>query len=71
MPQSIKSKLIPVEDEEAETIAGPSVDGRPISRHKSPPKSVGLDLPPCPGTPPESVETNEMFEQTWSHFNTA
>jgi hypothetical protein len=53
MPQSIKSKLVPFDDEETENIAQPSLDGRPISRHKSPPKAVGLDLPPRPGTPPD------------------
>ena len=35
---------------------------RPPSRHKTPPKAVGLDLPDLPCTPPESPRVNNMFQ---------
>ena len=39
---------------------------RPPSRHKTPPKNLGLDLPPLPVTPPENKENCavvcDMFE---------
>lgn len=38
---------------------------RPPSRHLTPPKAVGLDLPPSPMTPPNI--TDNIFERTWSH----
>ena len=43
------------------------VDGRPISRHLSPPNAVGLELPPQPMTPPDYSNSEDMFEMTWSH----
>ena len=39
-------------------------DVRPPSRHLTPPKAVGLELPPKPMTPPES---ENLFDKTWSH----
>jgi len=40
---------------------------RPPSRHKTPPKAVGLELPPMPLTPPNLPQMDNKFEKTWSH----
>lgn len=40
---------------------------RPPSRHKTPPKAVGLELPPMPLTPPNLPQMENKFEKTWSH----
>jgi hypothetical protein len=40
---------------------------RPPSRHKTPPKAVGLELPPMPLTPPNLPLKDSKFEKTWSH----
>ena len=36
---------------------------RPPSRHKTPPKAVGLDLPPGPHTPPETQKEIEEVRE--------
>jgi hypothetical protein len=40
---------------------------RPPSRHKTPPKAVGLELPPMPLSPPNLPLKESKFEKTWSH----
>ena len=65
-PKSFKQRLHSLDDEITEEEKLPMrtmEDDRPISRHKLPPESVGLDLPPWPCTPPDSAK----LEMTWSY----
>ena len=66
-PKSIKTRLHDLDQdldfEEKLPMPSNEEDSRPISRHKTPPKAVGLELPPWPVTPPDS----NKLEMTWSH----
>mmetsp|Transcript_19545 Transcript_19545/g.35774 ORF Transcript_19545/g.35774 Transcript_19545/m.35774 type:complete len:277 (-) Transcript_19545:576-1406(-) len=50
----------------ADRLVATSHGVRPPSRHLTPPKAVGLDLPSTPITPP-NMPQDDMFEKTWSH----
>jgi hypothetical protein len=66
-PKSIKTRLLSLDqdipEEEKPPMRSIGDEVRPPSRHKTPPKATGLELPPWPVTPPES----DKLEMTWSH----